>query len=164
MYDNSQAEFEKILRKYGDSIYRIALVHTQNEMDAQDVVQEVFLKFARNASQFQSDEHIKAWLIRVAINMCTDLKRSAWNRKTTELNDECLPAEEFTTGESELYQAVMSLPVKYKDVIHLFYYEGYSIKEISRITEQKENAVKTQLSRGRVLLKELLKGEYDYAL
>ena len=58
----------------------------------------------------------------------------------------------------------MSLPVKYKDVIHLFYYEGYSIKEISRITEQKENAVKTQLSRGRVLLKELLKGEYDYAL
>ena len=164
MNDNSQAEFEKILRKYGDSIYRIALVHTQNEMDAQDIVQEVFLKFARNASQFQSDEYIKAWLIRVAINMCTDLKRSAWNRKTTELNDECLPAEEFTTGESELYQAVMSLPVKYKDVIHLFYYEGYSIKEISRITEQKENAVKTQLSRGRVLLKELLKGEYDYAL
>ena len=164
MNDNSQAEFEKILRKYGDSIYRIALVHTQNEMDAQDIVQEVFLKFARNASQFQSDEHIKAWLIRVAINMCTDLKRSAWNRKTTELNDECLLAEEFTTGESELYQAVMSLPVKYKDVIHLFYYEGYSIKEISRITEQKENAVKTQLSRGRVLLKELLKGEYDYAL
>ena len=164
MNDNSQAEFEKILRKYGDSIYRIALVHTQNEMDAQDIVQEVFLKFARNASQFQSDEHIKAWLIRVAINMCTDLKRSAWNRKTTELNDECLPAEEFTTGESELYQAVMSLPVKYIDVIHLFYYEGYSIKEISRITEQKENAVKTQLSRGRVLLKELLKGEYDYAL
>ena len=164
MNDNSQAEFEKILRKYGDSIYRIALVHTQNEMDAQDIVQEVFLKFARNASQFQSDEHIKAWLIRVAINMCTDLKRSAWNRKTTELNDECLPADEFTTGESELYQAVMSLPVKYKDVIHLFYYEGYSIKEISRITEQKENAVKTQLSRGRVLLKELLKGEYDYAL
>ena len=164
MNDNSQAEFEKILRKYGDSIYRIALVHTQNEMDAQDIVQEVFLKFARNASQFQSDEHIKAWLIRVAISMCTDLKRSAWNRKTTELNDECLPAEEFTTGESELYQAVMSLPVKYKDVIHLFYYEGYSIKEISRITEQKENAVKTQLSRGRVLLKELLKGEYDYAL
>lgn len=164
MNDNSQAEFEKILRKYGDSIYRIVLVHTQNEMDAQDIVQEVFLKFARNASQFQSDEHIKAWLIRVAINMCTDLKRSAWNRKTTELNDECLPAEEFTTGESELYQAVMSLPVKYKDVIHLFYYEGYSIKEISRITEQKENAVKTQLSRGRVLLKELLKGEYDYAL
>lgn len=164
MNDNSQAEFEKILRKYGDSIYRIALVHTQNEMDAQDIVQEVFLKFARNASQFQSDEHIKAWLIRVAINMCTDLKRSAWNRKTTELNDECLPAEEFTTGESELYQAVMNLPVKYKDVIHLFYYEGYSIKEISRITEQKENAVKTQLSRGRVLLKELLKGEYDYAL
>ena len=164
MNDNSQAEFEKILRKYGDSIYRIALVHTQNEMDAQDIVQEVFLKFARNASQFQSDEHIKAWLIRVAISMCTDLKRSAWNRKTTELNDECLPAEEFTTGESELYQAVMRLPVKYKDVIHLFYYEGYSIKEISRITEQKENAVKTQLSRGRVLLKELLKGEYDYAL
>ena len=164
MNDNSQAEFEKILRKYGDSIYRIALVHTQNEMDAQDIVQEVFLKFARNASQFQSDEHIKAWLIRVAINMCTDLKRSAWNRKTPELNDEYLQAEEFTTGESELYQAVMSLPVKYKDVIHLFYYEGYSIKEISRITEQKENAVKTQLSRGRVLLKELLKGEYDYAL
>lgn len=160
----SQAEFEQILRKYGDSIFRIALVHTQNEADAQDIVQEVFLKYARNTEQFRSDEHLKAWLIRVAINMCTDLKRSAWNRKTTELKDECLPAEEFRTNESELYQAVMSLPAKYKDVIHLFYYEGYSVKEISSLTEQKENAVKTQLSRGRAILREVLKGEYDYAL
>lgn len=161
---HSQAEFEQILRKYGDNIYRIALVHTQNEMDAQDIVQEVFLKYAKNADKFRSDEHLKAWLIRVAINMCTDLKRSAWNKKTTELNDECIPAEEFKTSESDLYQAVMSLPAKYKDVIHLFYYEGYSIKEISLITEQKENAVKTQLSRGRTILREVLKGEYDYAV
>lgn len=161
---HSQDEFEQILRKYGNNIYRIALVHTQNEMDAQDIVQEVFLKYAGNSDKFRSDEHLKAWLIRVAINLCTDLKRSAWNKKTTELSDECLPSEEFSTSESELHQAVMSLPEKYKNVIHLFYYEGYSIKEISQITEQKENAVKTQLSRGRNILKDVLKGEYDYAL
>lgn len=160
----SQAEFEQVLRKYGDNIYRIALVHTQNEMDAQDIVQEVFLKYAAYSDRFTSDEHLKAWLIRVALNMCTDLKRSAWNRRTTELNDECLPAEEFKTSDSDIHSAVMNLPVKYRDVIHLFYYEGYSVKEISSITEQKENAVKTQLSRGRSILKEVLKGEYDYAL
>lgn len=160
---HSQTEFEQILRKYGDSIYRIALIHTQNEMDAQDIVQEVFLKYAGNADRFRSDEHLKAWLIRVALNMCTDLKRSAWSRKTTELSEECLPAEEFHTSESDIYHAVMSLPSKYRNVIHLFYYEGYSVKEISQITEQKENAVKTQLSRGRSILKEILKGEYDYA-
>lgn len=164
MHKDRQTEFENILRKYGDNIYRIALVHTQNDMDAQDIVQEVFLKYARNSSQFKSEEHLKAWLIRVAINMCTDLKRSAWSRRTTELNDECVPAEEFSGGESDLHAAVMSLPEKYRDVIHLFYYEGYSVKEISSITSQKENAVKTQLSRGRAILKKVLKGEYEYAL
>lgn len=164
MHEDRQTEFENILRKYGDNIYRIALVHTQNEMDAQDIVQEVFLKYARNTENFKSDEHLKAWLIRVTLNMCTDLKRSAWSRKTTELSDECIPAQEFTTSESELYSAVMSLPEKYRYVIHLFYYEGYSIKEISSITNQKENAVKTQLSRGRTILREFLKGEYEYAL
>ncbi len=160
----SQAEFEQILRKYGDSIYRIALVHTQNEMDAQDIVQEVFLKYAGSRDTFSSDEHLKAWLIRVTINRCTDLKRSAWNRKTTELKDEIIPAMEFIPDESGVYSAVMNLPAKYRDVIHLFYYEGYSIREISSITGQKENAVKTQLSRGRSILKNALKGEYDHEL
>ncbi len=160
----SRDEFEQILRKYGNTVYRIALVHTGNEADAQDIVQEVFLKYAGYSEKFSSDEHLKAWLIRVTINQCTDLLKSAWKRKTTELNDECVPAGEFTASDSSLYEAVSGLPLKYRNVIHLFYYEGYSIREISRLTGQKENAVKTQLSRARNILRDVLKGEYDYAL
>lgn len=161
--NNRQTEFENIIRKYGDNIYRIALVHTQNEMDAQDIVQEVFMKYAKNYKSIQSDEHLKAWLIRVTINLCTDLKRSAWSKNKAEFTEENLPAKEFETNESDVYSAVMKLPEKYKSAIHLFYYEGYSIKEIGQLTDQSESAVKTQLSRARTMLKETLEGEYEYA-
>lgn len=157
-------EFEKVLRKYSDNIYSIALLHTKNKADAQDIVQEVFLKYAKADKEFQSAEHEKAWLIRVTINMCINLTKSAWSTKTTELSEEDTPYAEFETSESDVYQAVMNLPDKYRDVIHLYYYEGYSIKEIGILTSQKDNTVKTQLSRARVLLKNVLEGGYDYAV
>ncbi len=164
MHNNRQGEFEQTVRQYADNIYRIALLHTQSDMDAQDIVQEVFMKYAVNKKPFNSDEHKKAWLIKVTINMCIDLKRSAWSKKTTELTDENSPSVQFESSESDVYQAVIKLPEKYRTVVHLFYYEDYSVKTISNITGQSESTVKTQLSRARVLLKNILKEEYEYAI
>ncbi len=164
MHDNRQGEFEQTVRQYADNIYRIALLHTQNDMDAQDIVQEVFMKYAVNTKPFNSNEHKKAWLIRVTINMCIDLKRSAWSSKTSELTEENAPSVNFESSESDVYEAVKKLPEKYRTVVHLFYYEDYSVRMISKLTEQSESAVKTQLSRARVLLKDILKEEYEYAI
>ena len=164
MHDNRQGEFEQTVRQYADNIYRIALLHTQNEMDAQDIVQEVFMKYAVNKKPFNSDEHKKAWLIRVTINMCIDLKRSSWSGKTTELTEQNEPSVNFESSESDVYHAVMKLPEKYRTVVHLFYYEDYSVRMIGKLTKQSESAVKTQLSRARVLLKDILKEEYEYAI
>ncbi len=159
-----QTEFEKVLRQYGDNIYHIALLHTGNNMDAQDIVQEVFLKYAQRQEPFESDEHRKAWLIRVTINMCTNLKKSAWSKKTTELNEDILSSDDIESDHNNVHDAVMKLPEKYRTAIHLFYFEGYSVKEIADITDQKQNAVKTQLSRARNLLKNILKGEFEYEI
>lgn len=159
-----KAGFEKVIRKYGDTVYYIALLHTKNNMDAQDIVQEVFLKYAENTKPFESEEHVKAWLIRVAINMCTNLSKSSWVTKTTELNDAVLPAGEFPYDDNGVSAAVKNLPEKYRNVIHLFYFEGYSIKEIGEITSQNISAVKVQLSRARKLLKNTLREEFGYGL
>ena len=159
-----QMEFERVLRQYGDNIYHIALLHTKNNMDAQDIVQEVFLKYAERQDAFESDEHRKAWLIRVTVNMCKNLLKSSWFKKTTDLNEDILPTTSIESEQNTVVDAVMKLPEKYRDVIHLFYFEGYSIKEISDITGQKVNAVKTQLSRARNQLKNILKGEFDFEI
>ena len=164
MNADRQKKFKAIIDRYGDNIYRIALLHTRNNMDAQDIVQEVFLKYAKAEKNFDSDEHIKAWLIRATINMCIDLNRSAWSSRASKLNDNIIEADETGGGESSLRSAVMQLPEKYKNVIHLFYYDDYSIKEIAYITNQNEGTIKMQLSRARSLLKNILKGEPDYEL
>ena len=96
--------------------------------------------------------------------MCTNLLKSSWFRKTTELNEEILPTTDIESEQNVVADAVMKLPEKYRDVIHLFYFEGYSVKEISDITGQKVNAVKTQLSRARNQLKNILKGEFEYEI
>lgn len=163
MNADRQKKFKAIIDRYGDNIYRIALLHTRNKMDAQDIVQEVFLKYAKSEKNFDSDEHIKAWLIRVTINMCIDLRKSAWSSRVSELNDNIIADDETGGDESGLQSAVMKLPEKYINIIHLFYYEDYSIKEIADITNQNEGTIKMQLSRARGLLKKILKGDQDYA-
>ncbi len=161
-FEQLKIDFNNILKKYGDTIYYIALMHTKNEMDAQDIVQDVFLKYAQRQEVFESEEHRKAWLIRVTVNMCINLNKSAWATKNTELKEEILPSVKSPEDNNYIQEAVFKLPEKYRMVVHLFYFEGYSIKEISSITGQKENAVKTQLSRARNQLKDILRGEYEY--
>lgn len=164
IYENNASDFEKIIRKYGSCIYRIALIHSGNKSDAQDIVQEIFLKYAEKNPDFNSEEHQKSWFIRVTLNMCKNLQKSAWNSKTSELTQINSPTAQFHQKTSDVYEAVQQLPYKYRNVIHLYYYEGYSVKEISNILDQNQNATKTQMSRARNMLKEILKGEYSYEI
>lgn len=152
-------DIDAVLRQYSDTVYKIALSQVKNKNDADDVFQEVFLRLVKNSKPISSSEHMKAWLIRVTINCCKKhFKR--WSSKTAELLED-IPY--VTPEEHDIYYAVLELPPKYRSVIHLFYYEDLSIKQISDILNLKETTVKSQLSRGRDKLKEKLKGEFgDY--
>lgn len=148
-----------VIEKYFDTVYKLALARTRDATHAEDVTSDVFLKFMQTKKVFESEEHIKAWLIRVTINCSHNLFSSSWFKKTVPLED-TIPAE-MPEEESDVYLAVMRLPEKYRTVIHLFYYEELSVAEISHTLGINESTVKSQLSRGRNLLKESLKGEID---
>ena len=150
---------EEIIRASFDMIYRLALSQTKSIANAEDVTQEVFTRFIENRGKLKSGKHIKAWLIRVTINCSKSIFSSSWFRKTVPLNEEIT----FDTPEkSEVYYAVQSLPSKYRTVIHLFYYEDMSVKEIADCLNMKESTVKSHLFRGRELLRSELKGGYDF--
>lgn len=158
--------------QYGDMLFKICYLRLQNVQDAEDVVQETFYQYIRREAPFEGEEHEKAWLIQVAMNACRKIWRSAWMRhRTGEEPDPKTPSsteaveEKMVRAEESrnLLHAVMLLPVKYRDVIHLFYYEEFTIKEIAEITGQKVSTVTSQLTRGRKLLKKSLKEDYDFA-
>ncbi len=153
---------KEIVEKHFDMIYRLALSQVKNREHAEDVVQEVFLRFLKFDKSFESDEHIKAWLLRVAVNCCHNVFSSSWHKKTVPLE---YAAEEIvfdTTEKSDVYYAVADLPQKYRVVVHLFYYEDMSIEDISKYLGANPSTVKSQLSRGRKLLEKNLKGRYDF--
>ena len=149
----------EMTEKYFDTVYRLALSRTKDTEHAADVTQEVFLKYIKSDKVFQSEEHVKAWLIRVTINCSNSLFTSSWYKNTAPLTEDI----KFETEEkSEVYYAVAGLPLKYRTAIHLFYYEDMSIAEIAMATSQKESTVKSQLKRGREMLKNALKGGNGY--
>ncbi|KHD35659.1 ECF subfamily RNA polymerase sigma-24 subunit [Clostridium acetobutylicum] len=147
----------EVFEQYSDMVYKLALTRTKNKADADDVFQEVFLRFLKHSKEMDSEEHKKAWLIRVTINCSKKLFDSAWFRRTTPIEDNI----KFNDEEKEVYFSVMELPVKYRTVIHLHYYEDMTISDISKILKIKESTIKSQLKRARALLKLKLKGEYD---
>jgi RNA polymerase sigma-70 factor, ECF subfamily len=156
---STDKQINEVLTRYSNMVYRLALSRTKNLSDAEDILQEVFLRLVTKNPEFESEEHRKAWLIRVTINCSTKLLTSAWFRKTVPLHEEL----KFETKEkSEVYYAVMDLPLKYRTAIHLFYYEDMSISQISNVLAVKESTIKSQLLRGRELLKTTLKGEFGY--
>ena len=149
---------QELVEKHIDMIYKIALSRTGDIHHAEDVVQETFLRFLKTDKDFESHEHLKAWLIRVAINCSKNVFLSSWHKKTVPLTKDMT----FDSPEkSDVYFSTMALPQKYRTVIHLFYYEDMSIKQISELLGIKESTVKSQLHRGRELLKENLKGVYE---
>ena len=138
---------------YRPIIYRFAFSCTGNRFDADDVVQDTFLKLYQHKKGFASEEHKKAFLLRVASNKCKDLFKSAWFRKRTPL-DENIPANDcFSKSENILREYVLRLKPNYRAVIYLFYYEGYTVSEIANILKMSETAVTTRLSRARNELK-----------
>jgi RNA polymerase sigma-70 factor (ECF subfamily) len=151
-------EFDTLIHRYQDSVYHAAFSICKNAQDAEDVTQDTFIAYYNSKQDFQSEEHIRAWLLRVAINKGKDLLRSFWrrNRLSWEEYVDTLTFEHPEDG--DLFRTVMDLPEKYRVVIHLHYYEDYAVKEIAKILRVSENTVKVRLHRGRILLKEKLGG------
>ena len=153
-------EYLRIIDLYASNIYKIAFCNCKNKYDAEDVFQNVLLKLYHENRKFETDEHVKRWLIRVTVNECHNIWSSFWKRKVAFITEN-RPEAAYTDGTESagclnVVQAVKQLPEKYRNVIHLFYYEDYSVKEISKILRLKESTVQTQLMRGRNLMKQLL--------
>lgn len=151
---------KKLLEMYSDTVFRIAYARTQNQTDAEDITQNVFLKYIGANKKFGSEEHRKAWILRVAVNCANDFVKSAHYRHRADIEqlpeEACEPSYELEE-KSEVYYAVQSLPEKYRMPIHLFYYEDMSIAQIAAILREKESTVRSQLSRARDMIREILK-------
>ena len=158
-----QDTVETVLQQYGDMVYRLAYARVQNVHDAQDITQDVFLKYIRAAIHFRDESHRKAWLLRVTINTSNTYLRSAWNRHRADL---CEAAEMPTvqTESNDLREAVAALPEAYRVVIYLYYYESLSVKEMGTLLHLSESAVKSRLFRARELLRKQWKedGAYEF--
>jgi RNA polymerase sigma-70 factor (ECF subfamily) len=147
----------KSYETYSDMLFRIALVHLGSRQDAEEATQDTFIKLIEKAPAFKDAEHQKAWLIRVITNHCKTLLGRGWRKREVKLES----AEPISVDSPEnlaLLQLVMAMPMKYKTVIHLYYYEDYPIQEISKILQISQSAVKMRLQRGRQLLKLELEG------
>ena len=155
----NEQEARRALERYANTIRRICFIHLKNHADVEDVFQEVFLKYILYNRPFESDDHEKAWLIRVAINACKDLLKSFFRKKVCSIDDVNLEHFPVQENDKELLDSVLRLPPKYKNVIYLFYYEGYTAVEIARIIGKPENTIYTWLNRARRELKQELGGE-----
>lgn len=155
-----EEEYDRIVRNYMDVIYRVAVNGCKNPEDAQDVVQNTFMKLLESELEFGDEEHIRKWLIRVAVNECKSLWRTFWRRNVSSLEE--METEPVFSAEekSDLYYAVQKLPARYRVVVHLYYYEDYSVREIADILKVKETTIQTRLMRARSKLKEQLKGAW----
>lgn len=155
-------DIDDAVRRYADMVYRLAVLNTRNRYEAEDVFQEVFMKLFRHKEGICNEEHLKAWLIRVTVNQCKSLAVTVWNKRRVSMESVAEQGEEMQAdeGESEVYEAVKKLPPKYREVIHLFYYEELQIREIAAVLERNEATIKTQLARGRQMLEKMLKGAF----
>ena len=149
-------DLEALYMAYADMIYRLALVRTRNRADAEDVLQDVFFRCLRRQPAFRDQEHQKAWLITAAIRSSNSLLSRADRRHG--VGAEALEGL-FTEDDTDhaVYDAVMELPEKYRTAVHLFYYEGYSVEEIGRMTDTNPSTVKSHLHRAREALRRALK-------
>ena len=157
-----EQEVEQAIELYSDMIRRICLLHLNNHEDTEDVLQEVFLKYVLHSVGFESKEHEKAWLIRVTLNACKDLKRKLFRHSTVPLEVLSEEAASVVPEQMEILETVLSLPAKYKDVVYLHFYEGYTAPEIGKILGKNVNTVYTCLTRSKNLLRKALGGDgYD---
>ena len=150
-------DFEAVVRKYADSVLSACIMRLKNEADADDCFQNTFLKLYTNPPEFREEEHIKAWLLRVAINECKNFIRD--NRKTVPLDSVPPVVQPNSDDFRDISWALMRLEPEYREVLYLYYVEQYRVKEIAGILEKNPNTVKTMLSRGRKKLKKIYGGD-----
>lgn len=149
------------MQTFGDAVLRLAVCRLHNRADAEDVFQDVFLRLLRDGTAFDDDEHLKAWLLRVTLHRCSDLRRSAWFRRTAPL-DAVAEMPAFAQDEQkQLWLAVAKLPEDQRTAVHLHYAEGYSTEEIAALTGCRAATVRTRLHRARTKLKGLLEEDDD---
>ncbi|MDR0459574.1 MAG: sigma-70 family RNA polymerase sigma factor [Coriobacteriales bacterium] len=161
-----QLKTSQVVDRYQDMVYAIALTHTRHRQDADDVFQEVFMVYHRKQPSFVSEERRKAWLIATTVNCSRQLTTSSWSRKVVPLYDdqsEPLVSKDFSFATDEqdaIFQAMRGLPDTYRTVLHLFYFEDMPISQIAELLDVQAGTVRVQLTRGRAMLRPLLKGDY----
>ena len=157
----TKTEFTRLAEMYKDAVFRLAFSLLRNAADADDAVQNALLKLYQTDKRFESDEHVKNWLLRVAVNECRMLWRSPARR--AESIDDCADRLVFEYEYyGDLFRAILALDAKYRSVIVLYYYEGYAIQEIAQILRIPAGTVGTRLARARDVLKDILTEAYEY--
>ena len=155
----SEWEANRAIDRYADLVRRVCMIHLKNHADTEDIFQTVFLKYVTSTKEFECEEHEKAWFIRVTINACKDLLRSFFRSRTVSLDDLLEQPDQVLEDHREVLEAVLALPDKYRDVVYLHYYEGYTAPEIGTILHKNPNTVYTLLTRARDELRKMLGGE-----
>jgi RNA polymerase sigma factor (sigma-70 family) len=155
----SEQEVNEAIERYSDMVRRLCMIHLKNFADTEDIFQTVFLKYVLRSAPFESAEHEKAWFIRVTLNACKDLLKSFFHKRVTSLSEIFELAVEMQPAHREVLEAVLSLPQKYREVVYLQYYEGYTAPEIGKILSKNVNTVYTLLNRAKQMLREKLGGE-----
>ncbi len=152
-----------LLDKYGDMVLRIAYTYLKNRADAEDIVQDMFLRIIDKKPSFNDENHEKSWLIRATINMCKNKVNLFWNKNKCSIDDvqEFAVSDKYNTDTS-VFQAVMALGEKYRVVVYMYYYEGYSTPEIAKVIGKSETTIRSLLHRARNKLKDMLKEDYDF--
>ena len=153
-----EQQYNKIVEKYSDMIFRIAYQYLFNNYDAEDIVQEVFVKLLTKKVIFKDEEHVKSWLIRVTINQCLDYKKTLAKRSVVPIENMEIPFEQKEEG---ILEELQLLKEDERNILYLYYYEGYKIKEIAKILKQKQNTINSKLTRARKKLKEIMEVEYE---
>ncbi len=157
-----ERELNSVIERYADTVKRVCVLYLKNNADTEEIFQNVFIKFYNHTGDFESEEHLKAWLIRVSINESKNLLKSLFRRRTESLDlaKDLGHTDDYDENEY-VRNAVSALPHKYKSVIYLHYFEGYSAVEISKILKKNVNTIYTNLARGRNMLKDILGGEHE---
>ena len=144
---------ERLVQKYSSMVLQIAYQYSFNKSEAEDITQEVFIKLFQNLKKIKNKNHIKAWLIRVTINLSIDYNRNYWNKNTTSLDDSYKYFDEET---KDVFNELKKLTPEFRNIIYLYYYQGYKISEISEILSMNQNTVSSYLNRARKELKHIL--------
>lgn len=159
MIMRSEQEVNRAIERYSDTVQRLCLVYLKNHADTEDVFQNVFFKYYLSSVVFKSDEHEKAWIIRVTVNACKDWLKNFFRSRTVPLDEVAELASDVPQENKEVLEAVLSLPAKYRDVVYLHYYENYTAPQISKILHKNVNTIYTLLTRSKELLREKMGGE-----